>query len=57
MVSANSGRLESNRMNKRESSLMKNFGRLIQQTRKQAKKAGLKPSDINKAVIAVRRGK
>jgi len=36
---------------------MKDFDGLIRRARKQAKTSGLKPSDINKAITAVRKGK
>ena len=36
---------------------MKDFDGLIQRARRQAKHAGLKPSDVTKAVSAVRRSK
>jgi AbrB family looped-hinge helix DNA binding protein len=36
---------------------MKDFNGLIRRARQQAKAAGIKPSDISKAVAAVRKGK
>jgi hypothetical protein len=36
---------------------MKDFDGLIQRARKQAKKAGIKPTDISKAIATARKGK
>jgi AbrB family looped-hinge helix DNA binding protein len=36
---------------------MRDFDGLIQRARKQAKRAGIKPSDITKAITTVRKGK